>query len=608
MYGGFKGVILASLLLVSSSISAQQLTTSQLENKLNSVQESERAAILTQLTEAYSSENPQKAIEYGQVLQKNFGPSSQVTALSEMGWAYFMLGQYQNAFVNIEDARQIAETNDDNAGMSRVLNRLGMIYGRLGDPKKALDYLNQSLDLRKNLKLKEDVASTLNSIGDIHKDLGQYQKALEVNQQALKIWEETGAKAGEAVGLRNVGESYLNLGQLDLAEENMTEGLQLSEQLESKTEQALNLLSFSALKRKRGQFAVAETFATRALKLAEALPGKEMIKQAYQELAATQEGAGNYSAALVSQKKFKEINDSISNDDRAHHLALLEDSYDLQKRNQEIDQLKKDQAALNLRLQNQSFWQKALLVIAIFLGVLGFVIHRKKLEAAHTREKMSLNDPLTGLRNRRFVLLTIEHDVANSLRKYQDAIKAKTLPQYADLIFSVINLDDFKKIYDEYDRSAGNEVLSQVGAILQGACRATDTIVRWSEEEFLIISRFSNRKAANLIAERFRKLIGNTVLQIGNETIRCTCSIGFAAYPFVPSNPKAFTWEQVIAFANQSLVASKRSGRNAWVGLLTTEKGNLKDFDTRNFANLRKWIDQGELSVVTSLPASSIQW
>jgi diguanylate cyclase (GGDEF)-like protein len=215
---------------------------------------------------------------------------------------------------------------------------------------------------------------------------------------------------------------------------------------------------------------------------------------------------------------------------------------------------------------------------------------------------------LTGLPNRRFVFMTIDHDVASSLRKYQDAIKHGTPAQYADLIFSVINLDDFKKITDQYGRSAADEVLKQIGALLQGACRATDTIVRWGEEEFLIISRFSNREAARLIAERFRKLIGNADIKIGKEPIRCTCSIGFAAYPFVPSTPDSFNWEQVIAFANRSLVASKRTAPDAWVGLLTTDKGSLKDFEAGNFANLRKWIDQGELSVVTSLPASSIQW
>ncbi|MCI0612510.1 diguanylate cyclase [bacterium] len=612
MNGGLKGAILGVLLLLSSAISAQEPSAIELEKKLNSVQGSERGAILAQLTEAYRSEDPQKAIQYGRqalsVLQVNFDPASQVTALCEMGWAYLMMSQYQKAFEYIENGRQIAETNEDNAGLSRALNNLGMICNRLGDQKKALDYLNQSLELRKSLESKRGIASTLNNIGEIYRDLGQYEKTLEVNQQSLKIWKEIGDKAGEAISLKNVGEAFLNLGQLDLAEKNLTEGLHLSEQQENRSEQVLNLLSLSALKRKRGQYGEAETFATKALKLATGLPGKEMIGQAYQELAAAQEGVGDYSAALESHKKFKEINDSIFNDDRARRLALLKDSYNLGKRMQEIDKLKKDRAVIDLKLQKQSFRQNALLAIGIFLAILGFVIHRKRIEAAHIREKLSLKDPLTGLPNRRFVSMTIDHDVANSLRKHQDAIKAGTSPQYADLIFSVINLDDFKKINDEYDHSAGVQVLSQIGSLLQASCRATDTIVRWGEEEFLIISRFSNREAASLIAERFRKLIENTVLQIGNEEFRVTCSIGFAAYPFVPSSPEAFTWEQVIAFANRSLAASKRSGRNAWVGLLATKKGNSKDFDARDFANLRKCIDQGELSVITSLPTSSIQW
>ena len=612
MNGGLKGSILGLLLLLSSSISAQEPTAIELEKKLNSVQASERGAILAQLTEAYRSDDPQKAIQYGKqalsVLQMNFDPASQVIALCEMGWAYLMMGQYQKAFEYVENGRQIAETNEDNAGLSRALNNLGMICGHLGDQKKALDYLNQSLELRKSLDSKQGIASTLNNIGEIYRNLGQYEKTLEVNQQSLKIWKEIGDKAGEAISLKNIGESYLNLGEMNLAEKNLTEGLHLSEQQETRSDEVLSLLSLSALKRKLGQYAGAEAFATKALKLAIGLPGKEMTRLSYQELAAAQEGVGNYSAALESHKKFKEIIDSIFNEDRARRLALLQDSYNLKKGMQEIDKLKKDRAEMVLKLQKQRFRQNALLAIGIFLAILGFVIHRKRLEAAHLSAKLSLKDPLTGLPNRRFVSMTIDHDVANSLRKYQDAIKVGTSAQYADLIFSVINLDDIKKINDEYDHSAGIEVLRQIGLLLQKACRATDTIVRWDEEEFLLISRFSNREAASLIAERFRKLIGNTVLQIGNEEFRVTCSIGFAVYPFVLSNPEAFTWEQVIAFANRSLVASKRSGRNSWVGLLTTKKSNSKDFDARNFANLRKCIDQGELSVVTSLPTSSIQW
>jgi two-component system, cell cycle response regulator len=610
--GGLKGAILAILLLASSSLLAQEFNAAELEKKLNSVTGNERGAILAQLTEAFRSDDPQKAIQYGQqalsVFKKNPDPASQVTTLCEVGWAYMMIGQYQKAVEYIENGRNLAEQNKDNAGLSRALNNFGMIYGRLGDQKKALDYLNQSLRLRKNLEFKPGIASTLNNIGHIYGDLGQYEESLELNQESLKIWKEIGNKTGEAISLKNLGEAYLNLGRLDLAEQNLTQGLHLSEQLENKSGTVLNQLALSALKRKRGEFAEAEGISTNALKLATSVPGKELIMQAYQELAAAQEGAGNYSAALESHKKFKEINDSIFNDERARRLALLEGSYDLEKRKGEIAKLKKDQAVLDLQLQSQRWQRNALIGVGIFLAIVGILVHRKRVEAAHITEKLSFTDELTGMPNRRFVFMTIDHDVASSLRKYQDAIKAGTSAQYADLIFSVIDLDDFKKITAQYGRSAGDEVLRQIGTLLQAHCRATDTIVRWGEKEFLIISRFSNRDAGGMIAERFQKLIGNTELKIGEETVRCTCSIGFAAYPFVPSTPDAFTWEQVISFANRSLVAAQRSSPNSYIGLLTTEKASLKDFSPGNYSDVRKWIDQGEFSVISSIPASAIQW
>ncbi len=693
MNGGLRGAVFVVIVLLSSSISAQQINAIDLQEKLGSAQGVKRGRILARLTEAFCSDDPQKAIQYGQealaIFEKNPDPASQILTLCGMAWAYTMLGEYQKAIDYNEKARQLAEKQNERAGLSRALNNLGVIaqrrgqplaavhffeqslelrkqldskediatslnnlgsvysmdltdydrgidyhlqalkfgeelndeqgialsvnnlgivYGRIGDYKKALDYLNKALELRKKLGLKQGVASTLNNIGDIYMKQGRYEKSLEINQQSLGIRKEIGERSGIATSLKDTGNAYFNLGRLDLAEINLTEGLHLSEELGDKGTTVQTLLSLAALQRKRGQYAEAEELATSALKIATSISGKERIRLALEELASAQADAGNYSAAFSTHKKFKEVNDSIFNDERARRLALLESRYELEKREREIDKLRKDQTILDLQLKSQRSQRNVLLGAAIFLGIVGYLVHRKRVESASITERLSLIDSLTGLRNRRFVLQTIDYDLASSLRKYQDALRAGTSPQQADLIFLVIDLDKFKLINDQYGHSAGDEILKQIGNLLQGACRATDTIVRWGGEEFLIISRFSNREAAGIIAERFRSLIESAELKLGEETIRCTCSIGFAAYPFVRSNPDAFTWEQVIAFANRSLVAAKRSRRNSWIGLNTTEKASLKDFSAENFADLRKWIDQGELSVVSSLSASAIQW
>ena len=55
------------------------------------------------------------------------------------------------------------------------------------------------------------------------------------------------------------------------------------------------------------------------------------------------------------------------------------------------------------------------------------------------------------------------------------------------------------------------------------------------------------------------------------QVARMTCSVGFAAYPFLPSQPDALSLEQVVAVADRGLYIAKKSGRNAWVGFIGTE-------------------------------------
>lgn len=671
-----------------------QNNAADLEKKLTSSQGTARLRILTSLTESLRSDDPKKAVEYGEealaILKNSPDSRLEVFILSQIGWAYMTLGDLNQSVEYNEKARDLAEKSNDREGLGLALsnlgviaqrkgqpfiavdyfeksleirkqlkskediatslnnlgfvysmdltdydrgidyhlqalkyreemndqqgialslNNIGIIYGRIGDYKKALEYLNRALELRKKLGAKQRIASTLNNIGDIYMKLGQYEKSLEINQQSLEIRKEIGEKAGVATSLNDVGDAYFNLGHLDLAEKNFTEGLQLSEDIGDKGTTVLNLLSLSGLKRKQGKFGEAEKLAARSLEISNSMSAKERIRQSLEELAAAQESAGHFSESLATYKKFKVANDSIFNEERARRLAFLESRYQLEKREREIEKLKKDQAILDLRLHSERLQRNALVGGSILLGIVGFLMYRRRVESARIAEQLSLTDSLTGLRNRRFIWQTIGYDLASCLRKYRAALYSGNYPRYADVIFLVIDLDEFKLINDQYGHSAGDEILKQIATLLQSGCRAADTIVRWGGEEFLIVSRFSNREDAGIMAERFRSLIESAELRIGSEeTIRITCSIGFAAYPFIRTSPDAFSWEQVIAFADGSLFAAKRSSRNAWIGLNTTEKANLKDLSGGHSTNLRKWIDQGELTVDSSLPASAIQW
>ena len=100
----------------------------------------------------------------------------------------------------------------------------------------------------------------------------------------------------------------------------------------------------------------------------------------------------------------------------------------------------------------------------------------------------------------------------------------------------------------------------------------SDVLVRWGGEEFLIVSRYTDRREAELLAERVLAAIADTpfVLRSPEETITRTCSMGWAAFPWFPDDPLAVSYEEVLSMADRGLNQAKRAGKNRAVGMLSS--------------------------------------
>jgi len=196
----------------------------------------------------------------------------------------------------------------------------------------------------------------------------------------------------------------------------------------------------------------------------------------------------------------------------------------------------------------------------------------KLAEANQSLLTMSLTDPLTGLRNRRFLTTHMPADIAQVMRAHRNVAKKSghdRMLQNVDMLFLMVDIDHFKRVNDHYGHLAGDLVLQQVGEILCRAARTTDTVARVGGEEFLVVARQTARADSNVIAERIRATVAAHPFHIGEkDTIHCTCSVGFSSYPLLPEEMTYFSWEQIVEIADQCLYAAKRSGRNAWVGII----------------------------------------
>ena len=227
-----------------------------------------------------------------------------------------------------------------------------------------------------------------------------------------------------------------------------------------------------------------------------------------------------------------------------------------------------------------------------------------ELEGAYrTVQEVSLTDPLTGLRNRRFLNQHIEIDVGLCLRRYERRLDqpSSPMPVEADLVFLLVDLDHFKAINDRHGHTAGDKILVQMRQRLEEALRDTDYLVRWGGEEFLVVARDTDRTDAHNIAERIRVAVSARPFDLGDGVQHTqTCSIGFACFPFLPEHPRLTSWSQTIELADQSLYLAKHSGRNAWVGLfgtVHTRREALLQFVTKDPVEAARL---GELRIATS--------
>jgi diguanylate cyclase (GGDEF)-like protein len=241
-------------------------------------------------------------------------------------------------------------------------------------------------------------------------------------------------------------------------------------------------------------------------------------------------------------------------------------------------------AVLNRTTPSRVNHFRELVTLGTMLGMTLLVFAKQRqlrAELAKTNQVLqeaSLTDPLTGVRNRRFFDATVPGDASRVLRSYSAPLE----PRVDDLIFYMVDLDDFKEVNDRYGHSVGDKVLREVTRRINAAIRASDVLIRWGGDEFLIVSRYSNRAEAATFALRILTTVSNPttgVMGAGVE-IRQTCSIGWAAFPWYPDEPDKVPIDAVLRLADHGIYEAKKLGNNRAIGILPAEEGTTLRFTT----------------------------
>ena len=136
------------------------------------------------------------------------------------------------------------------------------------------------------------------------------------------------------------------------------------------------------------------------------------------------------------------------------------------------------------------------------------------------------------------------------------------------MVVFLIDVDHFKAVNDRHGHAAGDELLRHFAERLRTVFRASDHLVRWGGEEFLVVARETQRGRATELAERVREAISGAPFIHNGTPLTITASMGWAPLPWDPTAPQALGWEAVVALADLALYTVKQGGRDGWLGLL----------------------------------------
>ncbi|MCU0822299.1 MAG: diguanylate cyclase, partial [Spirochaetes bacterium] len=165
------------------------------------------------------------------------------------------------------------------------------------------------------------------------------------------------------------------------------------------------------------------------------------------------------------------------------------------------------------------------------------------LEYIRLIKEASNTDYLTGLYNRRYFFELGSKLYANAKR------------EHLELTVSMIDIDYFKKINDTYGHDAGDLVLQKLALSLKSRFRESDIVCRFGGEEFCIMMCNMGNANSQNIFEELRKKIDSIKINIGDETIKITVSIGIC------SKLMSSLYE-MIKMADAMLYQAKEEGRN----------------------------------------------
>lgn len=336
-----------------------------------------------------------------------------------LGYFYNDMDHYYKGLEAYQKALLIYEKLGNKPRIALALNGIGNAYATLDDHQKASSYYMRALDIHEEFDEKEQIAYCLGNLATLASKDSNFYQALKYYNRARYLLEETGNKPKLAIVLNNMGICYKAQEDYERAIEFNNKALAIYEELNNESGKGSVYLALAGVYFEQEYIDLTEEFASSALEIAVKFNQLNKQQAAHELLYQVYEQKKDYQKALEHHKSFKEINDSLFNEEKIRKITGLEYKYQFEKEKQafELEQQKKDLIQAE-EIRRQKILRNAFILGFLLVLLLALVILRSYLQKRMANRKLrEQNNIISKQKEEKELLIReIHHRVKNNLQ------------------------------------------------------------------------------------------------------------------------------------------------------------------------------------------------
>jgi signal transduction histidine kinase len=340
------------------------------EDRINLLNE-----IATILRESFQKEALHYSYEADSLAKKLGYLSGRSRALENIGWIHYRQGQLQKSFEYSKDAFYFAIQAQDQLQAARLMNNMGALYYEQQNYSMAIQQFKKGYELATKVN---DLSTRIRSLNNVALNLVQINEldsAMVFASTAIALNDSAGSPYLTSFAHRVIGDIYLAKGNYDSALAIFSRSLTMAKAQGVKSFEAGVLHRLGHAYLLAGKLDEAESLLLSSVEFCKENGFLDELSKSHRYLGLIYEQKGRIEDAFFHQSQFLVLNDSLLSKSNRDRLSLLQDMFERNLEESELELLKAQNEIQTFRLQTSRRYSIVFAITAFLIGALGIRLY-----------------------------------------------------------------------------------------------------------------------------------------------------------------------------------------------------------------------------------------